>query len=107
MLVARTKVLTIRPSSRKTSVIRSSKSPQKLNEMMQEAIDAANKACVDPLVTDTECLVLWDVVNDIDKAYNKAMDEVLSEDVKNVKPTKEYFLIPNDYKVTNKKYKAQ
>lgn len=103
MLISRTRVPTFRPSTRKMSIMRSSKSPQKLNEMMHEAIDTANKACVDPLVTDTECLVLWDVVNDIDKAYNKAMDEVLTEEVKNIKPTKEYFLIPKNFNVKNKK----
>lgn len=79
----------------------SSKSPQQLSEMMHQALDDANKACVDPKVTDTECLILWDVVDDISKAYNKAIDEVFIEELKNKKPLKECFLIPKDYQKKN------
>jgi mannose-6-phosphate isomerase class I len=88
-----------RPTRKMSLMVRrSTKSPQELNEMMHQALDTANKACNDPKVTDTECLVLWDVVDDISKAYNKAVDEVLTEELKNKKPKREYFLVPKDMK---------
>lgn len=98
MLTLNTKLNAFRPTRKMSLIVRkSSKSPQQLSDMMYQAVDTANNACNDPKITDTECLVLWDVVDDISKAYNKALDEVFTEELKNKKPKREYFLIPKDF----------
>lgn len=87
------------PGRQRSLVVRkSSKSPQQLNDMMHQALTTANNACNDPMITDSECMMMWDVVEDISKAYNKAMDEVLTQELKDKKPQKEFFLIPKQNK---------
>lgn len=94
----RSQVQHVHRSKMSLVVRKSSKSPQQLNELMDQALITANSACNDPSVTDTECMMMWEVVEDISKAYNKARDEVLVQEMKDMKPKKEFFLIPKQHK---------
>lgn len=80
------RVRTLSGNVRPITMVKSSKTPQELNNMMRDAIQQANAACNDPDTRDLDCMLQWDAVDDITKAYNKAVDEVTSQDVVVVEP---------------------
>lgn len=84
--------------ARSSVVVRSSRSPEKLHEMMLEAIKNANYVCSDPNVSDNECAVMWDKFDDLSKAYSQAVDETMFEEMKKKVIKPEYFLFPKEQK---------
>lgn len=91
---------TVRCSTKKSCspVARSSKTPQELREMMHIAINNASDFCNDQTNDDKECLVMWDVVVDISKAYSKAIEEnkFMKHD-KNMEKSVTHILVPRTY----------
>ncbi len=71
---------------RPVTLIKSSKTPQELNYLMRDAIQQANAACNDPDTHDLDCMLQWDAVDEITKAYNKAVDELANKNVVSVEP---------------------
>jgi hypothetical protein len=79
---------------RSSVVVRSSKSPEQLHEMMLDAMRKANYTCSDPSVSDNECAVMWDKFDDLNKAYSQAVDDIMFENMKKKVVKPEFFLLP-------------
>lgn len=50
--------------------------------LLDKAIEHANEACGADNSRDTDCIIAWDEVNDLTKAYHQAVDKEKKEEVK-------------------------
>lgn len=62
-------------NSRKRFVVKASKTPQEIKEMIRTELAIANDVCCDINKSDLDCMIQWDVVDDLSFAYRRAVEE--------------------------------
>lgn len=78
----KTSKITQRPSyiktvskTRKNYVVRTSKTPQEIKDMIKAELAKANDVCCDMNKSDIDCMLQWDIVDDLSFAYRRAVEE--------------------------------
>lgn len=72
-------------------VVRASKSSQEIKDLLRKELAKANDVCCDMNKTDLDCMLQWDVIDDLSHAYRNAVeDEKRKQDELNEKIDKEY-----------------
>ena len=74
-------------STSKSIIVRSSRKPEEIIPILKDAIDHANEACVS--TTTVECAIKWDEVDELTKAYRKAVEAVDAVDALDAKELEE------------------
>lgn len=60
---------------RNQCVVRASKSPQEIRDMIRVELAKANDLCCDINRSDMDCMLQWDIVDDLSFAYRRAVQE--------------------------------
>ena len=69
---------------RTSCVVRASRTPQEIKDMITLEIAKANDICCDTNRSDMDCMLQWDIVDDLSFAYRRAIqEEKRKEDVLN------------------------
>lgn len=77
--------------SRRNLVVKASKSPQEIKELLKKEIAKANDVCCDMTKSDLDCMLQWDTIDDLSHAYRSALeDEKRKQEELNEKMDKEY-----------------
>lgn len=78
-------------TSRKRFVVKASKTPQEIKEMIRAELAIANDVCCDINKSDLDCMIQWDVVDDLSFAYRRAVEEEKrKEELLNEKKDKDF-----------------
>lgn len=56
-------------------IIKASKTPKEIKELIKKELDKANEVCCDINRSDVDCMLQWDIVDDLSIAYRKAVEE--------------------------------
>lgn len=77
----------------------SSQKPEAIVPLLKQAIDNANKTCMSPSTKDIECIIKWDEVDELTKAYRKAVEHVkLSDEAEQEQVQEEMTFLGKTYK---------
>lgn len=55
--------------------VRASKTSQEIKEMIRTELAKANEVCCDMNKSDIDCMLQWDIVDDLSFAYKRAVEE--------------------------------
>lgn len=77
--------LTIKPRTSLTSVRCSKNNTNEMISLLKTAIENANIVCIDPVNSDTECMIMWDEVDEITKALHKTIENKKCDEEKDKK----------------------
>jgi len=76
---------------KKNFVVRASKSSQEIKELLRKELAKANDVCCDMTRSDLDCMLQWDVIDDLSHAYRNAVeDEKRKQDELNEKTDREH-----------------
>lgn len=85
--------------ARRNCVVRASKTPQEIKDMIRVELAKANDVCCDINRSDMDCMLQWDIVDDLSFAYRRAVeDEKRKLDILKEKKDKDF--IWNTHKKT-------
>lgn len=60
---------------RKNFVVRASKSSQEIKELLRKELTKANDVCCDMTKSDLDCMLQWDIIDDLSHAYRNAVED--------------------------------
>lgn len=76
---------------RRNLVVRASKTPQELKQLLRNEISKANDVCCDMTKSDLDCMLQWDVIDDLSHALRIAIeDEKRKQEQMNEETDKSY-----------------
>ena len=61
--------------NRSRIVVKSSKTPDEINEMIRKEIKKTNDVCVDMNNSDLECMINWDTIDELTTAYHQSVED--------------------------------
>ena len=59
---------------RNSVVVKATRKSQDIKELLQKEIAKANDVCCDMSKSDVDCMLQWDVINDLSQAYRSAVE---------------------------------
>lgn len=60
---------------RRNLIVRANKTPQELKQLLRNEIAKANDVCCDMTKSDLDCMLQWDVIDDLSHALRTAIDD--------------------------------
>lgn len=60
---------------RRSLVVRASKTPQEIKQLLRNEIAKANDVCCDMSKSDLDCMLQWDVIDDLSHALRDAIED--------------------------------
>lgn len=77
--------------TRRNYAVRASKTPQEIKDMIRVELAKANDVCCDITKNDIDCMLQWDIVDDLSFAYRRAVqEEKRQQDILNEKADKDF-----------------
>lgn len=56
-------------------VVKACKTPQEIRDMIRTELAKANDICCDINRSDMDCMLQWDIIDDLSSAYRRAVEE--------------------------------